>query len=136
MCVCVFELSHLVLVLVVLVFFTSREFIEVETPVLQTTPGGASAVPFSTFLNELKLPVFLRVSPELYLKVGIFLKKNIPPPPRGFEPRTMRLTVACSNQFELQELEFWFCCGDLVTCGSICCLDSDARGRRSRRRKL
>ncbi|RLC34947.1 MAG: lysine--tRNA ligase [Candidatus Nealsonbacteria bacterium] len=52
-------------------------FLEVETPVLQPIPGGALAKPFKTHLNALNLDLYLRVSPELYLKrllVGGFEK--------------------------------------------------------------
>ena len=43
-------------------------FLEVETPILQPIPGGALAKPFKTHLNALKMDLYLRVSPELYLK--------------------------------------------------------------------
>lgn len=43
-------------------------FLEVETPVLQSIPGGALARPFKTHLNALDMDVYLRVAPELYLK--------------------------------------------------------------------
>lgn len=49
-------------------FLNSKGFLEVETPILQAIYGGAAAKPFKTFLNELKLDVFLRTSNELYLK--------------------------------------------------------------------
>jgi lysyl-tRNA synthetase class 2 len=49
-------------------FFTSRDFLEVETPMMQSIPGGATARPFKTFYNALDMEVFLRVAPELYLK--------------------------------------------------------------------
>lgn len=49
-------------------FLDAREFLEVETPVLQTLYGGASARPFVTHHNALDMPFFLRISDELYLK--------------------------------------------------------------------
>ncbi len=49
-------------------FLNQRGFLEVETPVLQPIYGGAAAKPFKTFLNELKMDVYLRTSDELYLK--------------------------------------------------------------------
>ena len=55
----------------------SQGFLEVETPILQPLPGGALAKPFKTYLNVLRLDLYLRVAPELYLKrllVGGFEK--------------------------------------------------------------
>ncbi len=49
-------------------FLDSREYLEVETPILQPVYGGAAAKPFKTFINELKQEVYLRVADELYLK--------------------------------------------------------------------
>ena len=49
-------------------FLDSRDFVEVETPILQTLTGGANARPFETKLNTLDLDVYLRIAPELYLK--------------------------------------------------------------------
>ncbi len=49
-------------------FLNSKGFLEVETPILQSIYGGAAARPFKTFLNELKIDVFLRTADELYLK--------------------------------------------------------------------
>eukprot|EP00768_Dysnectes_brevis_P009150 gnl/Dysnectes_brevis/892_a987_3390.p1 GENE.gnl/Dysnectes_brevis/892_a987_3390~~gnl/Dysnectes_brevis/892_a987_3390.p1 ORF type:complete len:603 (-),score=214.71 gnl/Dysnectes_brevis/892_a987_3390:95-1903(-) len=49
-------------------FFDTRGFLEVETPTLNTLAGGASASPFVTHHNELKMSMFLRIAPELYLK--------------------------------------------------------------------
>ena len=49
-------------------FFESRGFLEVETPMLQVIPGGASARPFVTHHNALDIDMYLRIAPELYLK--------------------------------------------------------------------
>ena len=49
-------------------FFNEREYVEVETPILQSIPGGASARPFITHHNALDIPLYLRIANELYLK--------------------------------------------------------------------
>ena len=49
-------------------YFNAQEYIEVETPILQSIPGGASARPFMTHHNALDMPLYLRVADELYLK--------------------------------------------------------------------
>ncbi|MXP67740.1 lysine--tRNA ligase [Pantoea sp. Aalb] len=49
-------------------FMENRDFIEVETPMVQIIPGGASARPFITHYNALNLDMYLRIAPELYLK--------------------------------------------------------------------
>jgi lysyl-tRNA synthetase class 2 len=58
-------------------FLNQRGFLEVETPMMQAIPGGATARPFSTYHNALDMQLYLRIAPELYLKrlvVGGFEK--------------------------------------------------------------
>jgi len=49
-------------------FMNSKQFMEVETPMMHVIPGGASARPFITHHNALDMPMYLRIAPELYLK--------------------------------------------------------------------
>ncbi len=49
-------------------FMTGKGYLEVETPMMQPIPGGASAKPFVTYHNALDMPLYLRIAPELYLK--------------------------------------------------------------------
>jgi len=58
-------------------YFNDSDFIEVETPMMQVIPGGATARPFETHHNALDMGLYLRIAPELYLKrlvVGGFEK--------------------------------------------------------------
>ena len=58
-------------------YFENADFMEVETPMMQIIPGGATARPFTTHHNALKQDMYLRIAPELYLKrlvVGGFEK--------------------------------------------------------------
>jgi len=49
-------------------FLVKKDFLEVETPVMQIIPGGALAKPFETFHQALGITLYLRIAPELYLK--------------------------------------------------------------------
>jgi len=49
-------------------FFNDKGYFEVETPILQSIPGGAAARPFATHHNSLDIPLYLRIANELYLK--------------------------------------------------------------------
>jgi len=49
-------------------FFDEKDYIEVETPMMHSIPGGALAKPFKTFHNALGIDLYLRIAPELFLK--------------------------------------------------------------------
>ena len=50
-------------------FFDQMCFLEIETPMMNMIPGGATARPFETFHNELDMKLYMRIAPELYLKM-------------------------------------------------------------------
>ncbi len=49
-------------------YLNAQDFLEVETPMMQVIPGGATARPFTTYHNALDMELYLRIAPELYLK--------------------------------------------------------------------
>lgn len=91
-------------------FLDERGFLEVETPVLQSIPGGASARPFITHHNALDADLYLRIAPELFLKrliVGGFEK--IYEIGRVF--RNEGIDYAHNPEFTMLELYWAFCNG-------------------------
>ena len=90
-------------------FFDERGFMDVETPMMQVIPGGATARPFSTHHNALDMPLFLRIAPELYLKrlvVGGF--ERVYEINRNF--RNEGLSTRHNPEFTM--LEFYMCYAD------------------------
>ena len=90
-------------------FLVNKGFLEVETPMMQPIPGGATARPFMTHHNALKTDLFLRIAPELYLKrliVGGF--------PRVFEiNRNFRNEgISTIHNPEFTMLEFYMAYAD------------------------
>lgn len=61
-------LSRIKIVKAIREFLHKREFVEVETPMMQSIPGGAAARPFTTHHNALGIDLYMRIAPELYLK--------------------------------------------------------------------
>jgi len=93
-------------------FFTERDFLEVETPMMQAVPGGAAARPFATHHNALDIDLFLRIAPELYLK-----RLLVAGMPRVFEiNRNFRNEgIDRSHNPEFTMLELYEAYGDLYT---------------------
>ena len=90
-------------------FLDKRDFLEVETPVLQPIYGGAAARPFSTHHNQLHQDLFLRISFELYLKrllVGGF--ERVYEIGRDFRNEGVSLT----HNPEFTQLEFYWAYAD------------------------
>jgi lysyl-tRNA synthetase class 2 len=54
-------------------YLDDKDFLEVETPMMNMVAGGAVAKPFVTYFNELKMNVFMRIAPELFLKQCVSL---------------------------------------------------------------
>ncbi|VFP84326.1 Lysine--tRNA ligase [Candidatus Erwinia haradaeae] len=112
-------------------FMVDRDFLEVETPMMQAIPGGAAARPFITYHNALNVNMYLRISPELYLKrliVGGFdrifeINRNFRN--EGTSPRhnpeftMMELYMSYSDYIDLMQLiETLFCTLAQDICGS------------------
>ena len=90
-------------------FLDERGFLEVETPVLQPIYGGAAARPFTTFHNQLKQKLYLRISDELYLKrliVGGF--ERVYEIGRDFRNEG----VSFKHNPEFTQIEFYMAYGD------------------------
>ena len=98
-------------------YLDSRNFLEVSTPILFPQVGGASAKPFVTFHNDLKVDMFLRVSPELFLKQLIV---------GGFErvyeigPQFRNESITYRHNPEFTSLEFYMVGADYRDLMTMC----------------
>ena len=70
---------------------------EVETPMLQTIPGGASARPFTTHHNAMDIDMFLRIAPELYLKRLVVGFERVFEINRNFRNEVCRLAIILNS---------------------------------------
>ncbi|MEO0972936.1 MAG: lysine--tRNA ligase [Pseudomonadota bacterium] len=95
-------------------FLAARDFMEVETPMMQVIPGGAIARPFVTHHNALDMQLYLRIAPELYLKrltVGGF--ERVFEINRNF--RNEGLSVRHNPEFTMLELyQAYVDCDDIM----------------------
>ncbi len=93
-------------------FFIEEGFLEVETPMMQVIPGGATAKPFITHHNALNIDLYLRIAPELYLKRLIIGGMN-----RVFElNRNFRNEgISTKHNPEFTMLEAYMAYGDMET---------------------
>lgn len=89
-------------------YLDSKDFLEVETPILNTIPGGASARPFLTHHNTLDIDMYMRIAPELYLKrliVGGFEKVY----EVGRMFRNEGMSIKHNPEFTMMELYAAYC---------------------------
>jgi lysyl-tRNA synthetase class 2 len=110
-------------------FLDERDFLEVETPILHSLLGGATARPFHTHHNALDIPLYLRVAPELYLKRLVVGGLD-----RVYEvARTFRnegVSTRHNPEFTLLELYMAYAtCDDLITLTEQLVRAVDARVR-------
>jgi lysyl-tRNA synthetase class 2 len=98
-------------------FLTSRDFLEVETPMMHPIPGGASAKPFTTHHNALGMDLYLRIAPELYLK-----RLLVGGMPRVFElNRNFRNEgISYKHNPEFTMLELYEAYGDMNSMMRLC----------------
>lgn len=93
-------------------FLEDRDFLEVETPMMQSIAGGAAAQPFKTHHNALSLDLYLRIAPELYLK-----RLLVAGMPRVFELNRNFRNEGISRRHnpEFTMLEAYWACADFET---------------------